>query len=82
MVVKINISISENILEKLDGAAREAKASRSAFLSRAVEHYLEQKEEEKQQKRRLRAAREIDRFREKFGPWDGTAEVLKWRDSR
>jgi metal-responsive CopG/Arc/MetJ family transcriptional regulator len=80
MVVKINISIAEDVLEKLDQAAREAKTSRSAFLVQAVQHVLDEKEEEKLRERRLQAAREIDRIRETSAPWNGTAEVLKWRD--
>jgi metal-responsive CopG/Arc/MetJ family transcriptional regulator len=80
MVVKINVSISETTLKKLDGAVREAKTSRSAFMTQAVEHFLEEKEQEKLREQRIKAAQEIDRIREKYGPWDGTAEVLKWRD--
>lgn len=80
MVVKINVSLPEEMLKELDSAARESQTSRSAFLAQAVKRYLEEKAEEKQRERRLQAAQAIDRFREKFGPWDGTAEVLKWRD--
>ena len=80
MVVKINVSIREDVLKKLDEAAGEAKTSRSAFLTEAVEHYLQEKEEDRKRQQRRRAADKIDRIREKYGPWDGTAEVLKWRD--
>ncbi|MCX6008225.1 MAG: ribbon-helix-helix protein, CopG family [Chloroflexi bacterium] len=80
MVVKINVSISKAVLEKLDEAARDTKTSRSAFLTRAVEHYIQEKEEEKELERRRRAADRITRIAEKIGPWDATAEVLKWRD--
>lgn len=80
MVVKINVSLPEEVLKELDFAAHESHTSRSAFLARAVKHFLEEKEEEKQQEHRRQAAQEIDRLREEFGPWDGTAEVLKWRN--
>jgi metal-responsive CopG/Arc/MetJ family transcriptional regulator len=80
MVVKINISISEDTLEKVDAAAKEAKTSRSGLLSQAVLKYLKEKEEEKSLYRRKKASDEIDRIRETYGPWDGTAEVIKWRD--
>ena len=80
MVIKVNISMPEKVLKELDKAANEANTSRSAFLTEAVKHYLEEKEEEKERERRLKAAKTIDRLREEFGPWDGTAEVLKWRD--
>jgi metal-responsive CopG/Arc/MetJ family transcriptional regulator len=80
MVVKINVSIREELLEKLDKAAEEAKSSRSALLAEAIERLLREKEECKDLAKRRRAAGRIDQLREKFGPWDGTAEVLKWRD--
>jgi len=80
MVVKINVSIPKDVLEELDRAARESHTSRSAFLAQAVKNYLEKLEEERKREKRRKAAAEIDRLREKFGGWDGTAEVLKWRD--
>jgi metal-responsive CopG/Arc/MetJ family transcriptional regulator len=80
MVVKINVSIPKETLEKLDAAARKAKSSRSALLSHAVKHYLEEKEEEKLLERQRKAAEDIDRIRKSVPAWDGTAEVVKWRD--
>ncbi len=77
---KINVSLSEKILEELDKAARESQTSRSAFLAKAVSHYLEEKDEEQKLAKRKQAAAAMDRFREEFGGWDGTDEVLKWRD--
>jgi metal-responsive CopG/Arc/MetJ family transcriptional regulator len=79
-VAKINVSLPEDVLRELDKAARDARTSRSAFLAEAVKHYLEQKEEEQQSETRRQAAASIDRFRETYGGWDGTAEVLRWRD--
>ena len=80
MVVKINVSISKEVLKELDEAAREAKTSRSAFMAQAVKHFLEEKKEEQQRIRRLAAVESIRKIAEKIGPWDGTAEILKWRD--
>lgn len=80
MVAKINVSLPEEVLEQLDLAAREFNASRSAFLVEAIKHYLEEKEEERRQERRRQAAERILKLAEELGPWDGTAEVLKWRD--
>jgi metal-responsive CopG/Arc/MetJ family transcriptional regulator len=81
MVVKINVSMPEEILKKLDEAAHEANSSRSALLSQAVKRFLAEKEEMKKQELQRQAAKEIDRIRESVEPWDGTAEVLKWRES-
>jgi metal-responsive CopG/Arc/MetJ family transcriptional regulator len=74
--VRINISISKELLEKVDAAAKEAKTSRSGLLSQAALRYLQ----EKALYRRKKASDEIDRIRETYGPWDGTAEIIKGRD--
>ena len=81
MVVKINVSISEEVLAKLDEAASEANTSRSALLSQAVKRYLAEKETAKRQEQRRQAVQSIREIAEEAGPWDGTAEILKWRDS-
>lgn len=80
MVGKINVSLPEELLERIDQAARESHASRSAFLVQAIEHFLAEKYEERRREKRRKAAAAIGRFREEFGGWDGTAEVLRWRD--
>lgn len=82
MVAKINVSLPEDVLKQLDEAAREAHASRSALLVQAVKRYLEEKEEERKREKRRQAAATMDRLREEFGGWDGTAEIIKWRDLR
>ncbi len=77
---KINVSLSETILTELDKAARESHTSRSAFLAQAVSRFLEERDKEQRIAKRQEAAAIMDRFREEFGGWDGTDEVLKWRD--
>ncbi len=77
---KINVSLSDEIVRELDKAAHEARTSRSAFLARAVRHYLEERYEEQKREKQKQAAAVMDRFREEYGGWDGTYEVLKWRD--
>ncbi len=80
MVTKINVSIRDELLERLDDAAKESHSARSALIAQAVERLLEEKEQEKRRKKMRKAAEAMDRFREKFGDWDATAEVLKWRE--
>jgi len=79
-LAKINVSLPQDVLTELDKAARDSRTSRSAFLAEAVKRYLQQKEEEQNRETRRQAAAAIDRFRKKHGGWDGTAEVLRWRD--
>lgn len=80
MVAKINVSLPEDLLHRLDLAARESHATRSALLVQAAEYYLAEKEEERKQQQRREAAERILKLADELGPWDGTAEVLKWRD--
>lgn len=79
MVVKVNVSMPDETLEKIDRAAEDAHTSRSAFLVLAAKRYIEDQQAAMSLKRRKKAADRIDRFRKKFGNWDATAEVLKWR---
>jgi metal-responsive CopG/Arc/MetJ family transcriptional regulator len=78
--MKINVSMPDDIVRKLDEAAHENNSSRSALLTLAARRYLENKEEEKIQEDQRKASKEIDRIRESVEPWDATGEVLKWRD--
>jgi metal-responsive CopG/Arc/MetJ family transcriptional regulator len=78
-VMKINVSMPDDIVRKLDEAALEANCSRSALVTMAAERYLEVEEEKKIRERRNRAVEHIREIAEKMGPWDGTAEILKWR---
>jgi metal-responsive CopG/Arc/MetJ family transcriptional regulator len=80
VVVKVNVSFSEGLLKEIDDAAGEANTSRSAFLAEAAEHFLAEKEKARLIKQRTEAAERIVKLAEKIGPWNATAEVLKWRD--
>ena len=79
-MVKINVSLPDSVLKELDRAAKASRTSRSAFLVEAVKRYLEEKEKQREMNRRRKAADAINRFREEFGGWDGTTEIIKWRD--
>jgi len=80
-VAKVNVSIPENVLQELDKAARQASTSRSALLSEAARKYLQDLEEQRQVERRRQAARSIRKLAQKIGRWDGTSEILKWRNA-
>ena len=84
--IKINITLPRDELGKIDAFARKEADSRSGFIRRAVNFFMEERErEEKEEERRrrmMKAAADIRRLREKSGNWDGVAEVRKWRDTR
>ena len=85
---KINITLPNDYLKKLDGFIREEKKNRSQFIREATEHYMEEiKEQRALEKRRAEIAEAIriqDDFREKYGKvdWDPVEEIRKMRDSR
>lgn len=78
-MAKINVSMPEEILKELDKAAGEASTTRSAFMVQAVQHALQEREEEKKRQKRRQAADKIIKLADEIGPWNGAAEVLKWR---
>lgn len=85
-VKKINITLSEEELAKINDFARSDFSSRSGFIRRAVRIYIKQlkqnEEEKKRQQRMRRAALDIRKLREKAGEWNGVAEIRKWRETR
>ncbi|MBI4334929.1 MAG: type II toxin-antitoxin system HicB family antitoxin [Chloroflexi bacterium] len=81
MVVKINVCMPREVLDKIDKASEAAHASRSAFLVRAVEHYLEEQEKERQRLKRAEAAKTIKEIAAKLGDWDAVGELLRSRNS-
>jgi metal-responsive CopG/Arc/MetJ family transcriptional regulator len=78
-MVKINVSIDEDVLKELDAVAHEANISRSALLAQAVKNYLAEKEMTKKRKKRRQAVQSIRKLAGEIGDWDGTAEILKRR---
>ena len=76
----------EEDIRQLDTFIQMQGDTRSGFIRRAMQFYIEQKEKEgiEKQKREgmARAASEIKELREKSGEWDGAAEIRKWREAR
>ena len=83
---KINITLPEEELRRIDDFARKDSFSRSGFIRQAARFYIEeakQKEKEKKRRQRMReAARNIHKLRKKAGNWDGASEIRKWREAR
>ncbi len=84
--VKINITLPEEDIRELDTFVQRQGDTRSGFIRRAMQFYIEQKEKEEKEKEKregmARAALEIKELREKSGEWDGAAEIRKWREAR
>ena len=83
--IKINITLPEGELSRIDRYTKEEGITRSGLILRALRSYIKRKEEEAAEKmRRLairKASSDIRKLRVKAGEWDGVAEIRKWRDS-
>ena len=85
---KINITLPNDYLKKLNEFIKEEKTNRSRLIREATEHYMEEiKEQRAQEKRRAEITEAIkiqDEFRKKYGKvdWDPVEEIRKMRDPR
>lgn len=84
--MKINITLPDDFLGRVDKTAQREHLSRSEFLRKAVETYWRALEAEEESKRRIRDIKEAikiqDAVRKKAGKWDAVAEIRKWREAR
>lgn len=85
-MARVNVIISDDILESLDQAAEDEKMSRSGLIQEAATRYLEARRLEQEaaarRKKREQAAAKMDRLAEKFGKWDGVGAIRRSRDQR
>jgi metal-responsive CopG/Arc/MetJ family transcriptional regulator len=83
---KINISLNDKFLKKLDLYSCKENKTRSGFVREAVENYIADIEEEnklKEKKKRVQQAKSLFReFARKNKGWDGVSEINKWRDRK
>jgi len=83
--MKINITLPEDDLTRIDRFTKEEGTTRSGLILRALRSYIKRKEEEAAEKsKRLamqKASSDIRKLRGKAGEWDGVTEIRKWRDA-
>ena len=82
--MRINASLSDDLLKKIDEVAREQNKNRSRFIREATEKYIAEHERKKEEEKRkgafAQAIRLQDQLRKKAGKWDGAGEIRKWRE--
>jgi hypothetical protein len=82
--IKINITLPEDELGRIDRYTKEEGTTRSGLILRALRSYMKRKEEQAAEKmRRLaiqKTSSDIKKLRVKAGKWNGVAEIRKWRD--
>mgnify|MGYP005843492569 CR=1 FL=1 len=85
-MVKICISISENILKKVDKYKQFVHLTRSKLITKALESYFIELESKIFEDKKIEAIKDIIRIREKIGKelegWNSTEAIRKLRDSR
>lgn len=83
---KINISLSQDILDEMDRVGREENLTRSELLRRAFSTYVEllavQKEEVKKRREISAAVKIQDEIRRALGAVDLTKDLRSWREKR
>jgi metal-responsive CopG/Arc/MetJ family transcriptional regulator len=84
--VKINVTLPDEELKRVDAFARKQGNTRSGLIQRALHFFIKQKEGEEEDKKRrqgmTKAISEIKQLREKSGDWDGVSEIRKGRESK
>jgi metal-responsive CopG/Arc/MetJ family transcriptional regulator len=82
--MRINASLTADLLKKIDQAASEQNKSRSRFIREATEKTIAEherkKEEEKRKEAFAQAIRLQDKLRKKGGKWEAVGEIKKWRE--
>jgi metal-responsive CopG/Arc/MetJ family transcriptional regulator len=85
-MVRINLSITEELLREVDSYRYIIKENRSAFMAQALKNYFEIIDREVLDKRRKKAIDEIKNSRkviaEKLSGWDSTSDIRRLRESR
>ena len=85
-MVRINVILTEENIEKIDAISRLEKKSRSQLLRESAEMYITEYEREiaeRLRKEKLAQAIEAqDEIRAKSKDWNGVSAVRKWRDRR
>jgi metal-responsive CopG/Arc/MetJ family transcriptional regulator len=83
-MIRVNVVLTEELVEQLDLIARQEHKNRSEVLREAaaakIEEYRRELAEKELRERRQRAVAVQDRLRERIGDWDGTAQIRDWRD--
>jgi len=84
-MARINISISQEVINKIDIYKEAVRISRSGFILKALESYFIEVERKLLEDKKRDAYEGIMDIREKAAPffkeWDSTSEIRKLRDS-
>jgi metal-responsive CopG/Arc/MetJ family transcriptional regulator len=84
-MARVNVFLTDELLEEINEEAREERTNRSALIQTALEKYIEAKrrgrEEEEKRRKMQEASRKMDALAKKLGKWDPQATIRKFRDT-
>lgn len=85
-MAKVNISLSQEILEEIDKLSKEENITRSELLRKAFETYVEvliEKRKERKKRKGIETAIELqDEIRNSLGHLDLVEDLRRWREKR
>ncbi|OGD35106.1 hypothetical protein A2V94_08930 [Candidatus Atribacteria bacterium RBG_16_35_8] len=85
-MTRINISIPDETLKKVDRYKQLICITRSGLIKRAIENYFAELESKILEEKKKEAIKDIIMIRDKIGKelksWDSTEEIRQLRDSR
>ena len=85
-MARVNISISEDILKKVDKYKEIVNLTRSGLIIKALESYFARLQNAILEEKKKKAIEAIIQIREKIGDdlkgWDSTKEIKRLRNSR
>ena len=85
-MARYNISLPNNIMDKVDKYKEFLHLTKSGFISKALESYFIEVEKKILEDKKKKSIEDIKKIREKIGPalkgWDSTTEIRKIRDTR
>lgn len=83
-MARVNVMMSDELLEAVDHAATEKRLTRSVFPQKAASRYLEGKRLEQEavtRKQRMeKAATQMDALADKSGKWGEVGTIRRFRD--
>jgi metal-responsive CopG/Arc/MetJ family transcriptional regulator len=84
-MARVNVFLSDQLLDEINQQAREEGSNRSALIRAAVEKYIGSKRREREDKEKRRKMQEaswkMDALAKKLGEWNPQVTIRKSRDS-
>jgi len=85
-MVKVNISLSQKILDEIDKVSKEQNMTRSELLRKAFQTYIDVLEENRKEHAKRKGIEKAinlqDEIRKKIGSLDLITDLRNWRDRR